>query len=273
MAFGVITSAAGASGIAMPLIIETLLDKYGHRTTLHAIAVAMTILTGPLIPLMKSRLPPAQTRAMTREDWSFARKPLFIIYCTANIAQGLGFFFPSLFLPSYATSIGLSARQGALLLALMSFAQLLGQTIFGILSDRVGLNHLLVLSTIVATVTTFLIWGLARNIALLIVFALLYGFFAYGFNSLRARMGTAVSTEPTAALATFSIFVFCQGLGNVLAGPISGLLLTEGVRTKGYGLLRFKGMIIFTGSTMLISGASVGVLYLRPRGRARSMTN
>ena len=265
MAFGVITGAAGASGIAMPLIIDTLLDKYGHRTTLHAIAVAITILTGPLIPLMKTRLPPVQTSAMTREDWSFARKPLFIIYCTSNIAQGLGFFFPSLFLPSYATSIGLSGRQGALLLALMSFAQLLGQTVFGILSDRVGLNHLLMLSTIVATVATFIIWGLARNVAPLIVFALLYGFFAYGFNSLRARMGTAVSSEPTTALTTFSIFIFCQGLGNVLAGPISAVLLTEGVRRDGYGLLRFKGMIIFTGSTMLISGASVGVLYLRTK--------
>ena len=257
----------------MPLIIETLLDKYGHRTTLHAIAVVMAMLTGPLIPLIKSRLPPAQTSAMTREDWPFARKPLFMVYCTANIAQGLGFFFPSLFLPSYATSIGLNARQGAVLLALMSFAQLLGQTIFGILSDRVGLNHLLVLSTIVATVATFIIWGLARNIAPLVVFALIYGFFAYGFNSLRARMGTAVSTEPTAALATFSIFVFCQGVGNVLAGPISALLLTEGVRTDGYGLVRFRGMIIFTGSTMLISGASVGILYLRPKERMRSMTH
>ncbi len=43
MAFGVITSAAGASGIAMPLIIEALLDRYGYRTTRRAIAVAMIV--------------------------------------------------------------------------------------------------------------------------------------------------------------------------------------------------------------------------------------
>ncbi|KAI4193695.1 MAG: hypothetical protein LQ348_002799 [Seirophora lacunosa] len=265
MAFGIITSAAGASGIAMPLIIETLLDKYGHRTTLQAVAVSMALLTGPLIPFLKGRLPPSQSSTVVRQDWSFARRPLFHVYCTANIAQGLGFFFPSLFLPSYATSIDLSARKGALLLALMCFAQVLGQSAFGILSDKVGLNSLLIISTSVAAVATFTSWGLAHDLAPLIVFALFFGFFAYGFCSLRARMGTAVSEEPTAALATFGIFVFCQGFGNVLAGPISAALLSEEVRRDGYGLRRYKSMIIFTGTCTLMSAVSVGLWLLRPK--------
>ncbi|KAL8758834.1 MAG: hypothetical protein Q9199_001184 [Rusavskia elegans] len=235
MAFGVITSAAGVSGIAMPFIIESLLERYGHRVTLRAVAVA------------------------TRQDWSFARNPLFSVYSIANIAQGLGFFFPSLFLPSYATSIGLSSRYGALLLALMSFAQVLGQSIFGLLSDKVELNALLLLSTVVAAIATFASWGTAQDLAPLIVFALLFGFFDYGFCSLRPRMGTAISEEPTAALATFSIFVFCQGFGNVLAGPISAALLNNGVKSDGYGVWRYKGMVLFTGACMLISAASVGL--------------
>ncbi|KAI4146310.1 MAG: hypothetical protein LQ341_002130, partial [Variospora aurantia] len=218
MAFGVMTSAAGASGIAMPLIIETLLDKYGHRTTLQAVAIAMIILTGPLIPFLKGRLPPSQSSTVARQNWSFARRPLFFVYCIANLAQGFGFVFPSLFLPSYATSIGLSARKGALLLALMSFAQLLGQSAFGILSDKFGLNPLLIISTLVGAVAAFTSWGFANALAPLIVFALFFGFFTYGFCSLQARMGMAVSEEPTAALATFGIFVFCQGVGNVLVG-------------------------------------------------------
>lgn len=202
----------------MPLIIETLLDKYGHRTTLQAVAIAMIILTGPLIPFLKGRLPPSQSSTVARQNWSFARRPLFFVYCIANLAQGFGFVFPSLFLPSYATSIGLSARKGALLLALMSFAQLLGQSAFGILSDKFGLNPLLIISTLVGAVAAFTSWGFANALAPLIVFALFFGFFTYGFCSLQARMGMAVSEEPTAALATFGIFVFCQGVGNVLVG-------------------------------------------------------
>ena len=265
MAFGVITSASGASGIAMPLIIEALLNRYGHKTTLRATAVAMVILTGPLIPLIKSRLPPSQASAVTRTDWSFAFKPLFLVYCFANLAQGLGFFFPSLFLPSYATAIGLSASDGAMLLSVMSAAQVIGQWTFGILSDKVGLNPLVLLSTLTTALACFTSWGLAHDLGPLIVFALLFGFFAYGFSSMRARMGTAVSEEPTAALATFGILTFCQGSGNVLAGPISAGLLSGRVQRDSYGVMRYKSLVIFTGGCMLLSALCVGSWYLRPR--------
>ena len=265
MAFGVITSAAGVSGIAMPLIIEALLDEYGYRTTLRVIAVAMVVLTGPLIPLMKSRLPPSHASAVTRTDWSFITKPLFPVYCFANLAQGLGFFFPSLFLPSYATSIGLSARHGAMLLSVMSAAQVVGQWTFGILSDKMGLNPLVLLSTIVTAVACFTSWGLAHDLAPLIAFSILFGFFAYGFSSMRARMGTAVSEEPTAALATFGIFTFCQGSGNVLAGPISAGLLSGSVQRDSYGVMRYKALVVFTGGCMLLSALSIGTWYIRPR--------
>lgn len=265
MAFGVITSAAGASGIAMPLIIEALLDRYGYKTTLRAIAVAMVVLTGPLIPLMRSRLPPSQANAVTRTNWSFASNPLFLVYCFANFAQGLGFFFPSLFLPSYAASIGLSTRQGAMLLSVMSAAQVVGQWTFGILSDKVGLNPLVLLSTIVTALACFTAWGLAGDLAPLVVFSLLFGFFAYGFSSMRARMGTAVSEEPTAALATFGILTFCQGSGNVLAGPISAGLLSGRVQRESYGITRYKALVVFTGGCMLLSALSIGSWYIRPR--------
>lgn len=265
MALGVMISAAGASGVAMPLIIEAMLHRYGHKTTLRAIAIAMAVLTGPLIPFMRPRLPLSQTSSYNRTDWSFLARPLFLTYCAANIAQGLGFPFPYLFLPSYATSTGLSARQGAMLLSLMSGAQVLGQWTFGILSDKMGLNLLVVCCTLMAALASFTSWGLAQGLGPLVVFAILYGFFAYGFCSMRARMGTAVSEEPMAALTTFGIFVFCQGVGNVLAGPISGGLLVGNVKKGAYGMMRYKSMVLFTGGCMLLSALGVGTWYLRPK--------
>lgn len=80
VAFGVITSAAGASGTVMPRVIETLLNKYGHKTTLRAIAVAKVVLFGPLIPLVRTRLPASQANSVTRIEWSFASKPVFLIH-------------------------------------------------------------------------------------------------------------------------------------------------------------------------------------------------
>jgi len=126
MAAGIIASAAGFSGTFMPIIVNALLKKYGYQTTLRTTAVAMIILTGPLIFALKGRLTHSKRSTMTRTNWSFFKKPLLYIYYTSTLLQGLGFFFPSVYLPSYATDIGLTSTQGALILAVMAIAQVLG---------------------------------------------------------------------------------------------------------------------------------------------------
>jgi hypothetical protein len=270
LAFGIITGASGASGIAMPFIADALLKRYGYQTTLRSMAVGMALLTGPMIPLFKQRLPASEQSAMSRTDWSFLKGPPFWIYGTSCLTQGLGFFFPTLYLPSYATSIGLSATEGALLVALLSIGQVTGQFTFGYLSDgRLPLNLLAVSSTIVASVATVTLWGLASSLGPLVAFSLIYGFFAFGFIAIRPRMSMAVSENPSAGLAIFSILVATQGVGNVVSGPISsGLLLSE-VEPGSYGALRYKPVVIFTGSCMMLSALSTCLSYLWPRTAAR----
>ncbi|KAF7946370.1 hypothetical protein EAE96_009368 [Botrytis aclada] len=58
MAFGLISAASGVSGTGMPFIIQFLLEKYGYKTALRIIAVGITILTVPLLPLLKGDYPP-----------------------------------------------------------------------------------------------------------------------------------------------------------------------------------------------------------------------
>jgi MFS family permease len=265
LAWGMILSSSGVSGIVFPFVVDALLNRYGYKVTLRATAVVMIILTGPLLPLFKGRLPAAEQSMMARTDWSFLRQPLFWVYCTSNAAQGMGFYLPQLYLPSYATSIGLSATQGALLVALTSIAQVMGQFTFGFLSDgKIPLNVLILSSSILTALASFTLWGLAHSLPPLIFFALAYGFFGYGYLSMRVRMGTAVTREPAAALVIFAIFCFGQGVGNLLAGPISGRLLSGAVNSTDYGASRYKTMVIFTGCTMVLSAMSVCCWYLRP---------
>ena len=144
------------------------------------------------------------------------RKPGFWIYAVATAAQSLGFYLPSLYLPSYAATVGMTARTGALLVALLNAAQMLGQMTYGYLSDgHLPLNSLLVSACAVAAVSSLTLWGLAKSITPLIFFALVYGFFAYAFMAMRVRMGTAIDPEQSATLAIFCIFSFAQGIGNL----------------------------------------------------------
>lgn len=266
LAYGIMCASSGLSGVVFPFAIEAMLNRYGYPTTLRAIAIGLAIVTGPLIPLLKGRLPPSTQSAAGRTDWSCLKKPIFWVYCTSNVIQGLGYFFPSLYLPSYATAIGLSSSKGALLLALLSVSQVMGQISFGYLSDHdVNLNLLIMTSTVISAVAGLTLWGLARSLAVLIIFSLLYGFFAAGYVAMWARMGSAVSNEPTAALATFSLFCFGKGVGNVVAGPISAGLILPSIEIGGYGATKYKAMILFMGSCMLASTVSIAGWYVRQK--------
>ena len=266
MAYGLLCSASGASGAVMPLILQASLRQFGYRTTLRGVAVALVILTGPLIPLLNGRKGLSEQNMSLRTDWSFLRKPLFWIYSVSNVFMGLGYFFPSLYLPSYTSSIGLGSSKGATLLTVMSVSQVLGQFTFGYLSDRrTSLNGLILVSLSVAATATFSTWGVARSLPPLVFFALLYGFFGAGYTAMWARMVTAVSEEPSAAQAMFSLFNFGKGVGNVLAGPISGALLRPMTDVSDYGVGTYKTIVLFTGVCMLLSAASLSAIYSRPK--------
>jgi len=263
-AYGFITGASGASGVAYPFILEALLARYGYRTTLRSLAVATALLTLPLLPFFKGRLPPSPSNTLARTDWTFVRKPLFWLYAASTIAQSLGFYLPGLYLPSYASATGFGPRIGALLIAVMSIAQVLGQFTYGHLSDgRWPLNTLLLSSSLVAAIASLTLWGLARSLAPLILFAVIYGFFAYAYLAMRMRMGTATSADPNAAFASFCILSSVQGVGNVLAGPISGALLGPVLNFGDYGHLQYKPMVIFTGCTMVASVCAVALSSTR----------
>ncbi|KAI4735786.1 MFS general substrate transporter [Aureobasidium sp. EXF-12298] len=187
---------------------------------------------------------------------------------TLRAMASLGFYLPSLYLPSYAATAGLESKFGAMLIALMNVSSVLGQFTYGYLSDgRFSLNNLLLSTMLVSTIVALALWGFAKSLAVLVVFALIYGFFAYAFLAMRVRMGTAVASEQTDTMTMFCLFSFAQGIGNVLAGPISGALLSPEVDIHGYGLGKYKALVIFTGCAMFASAGFSALAYLVPMKR------
>ncbi|KAL9028555.1 MAG: hypothetical protein Q9180_007147, partial [Flavoplaca navasiana] len=135
LALGILCAATGVSGLFYPFVLEILLNKYGPATTLRVSAAALTVLCGPVLPLLKGRNPSSYHDTIPKIDYSFFKMPLFYIFSLAALLQGLGYYFPTIYLPLYATSLGLSDHIGALLLVVVSVAQMLGQIAFGYSSD------------------------------------------------------------------------------------------------------------------------------------------
>ena len=267
MAYGILNCATGFSGIVFPFVLEILLKKYGFATTLRGVSVFLAITAGSCLPLFKRRLPFIKKhREMEKTSWSFFKKSIFYFYAASNLFYGMSFYLPLLFLPSYATSIGLSDKAGALLLAVLSFAQVVGQVTFGYLSDdRISLHLLLFISPFVSSAAVFTLWGFAHSLAILIIFSIVYGFFAAAYAALWGRMCTEVSDNNSGALASYSVFSFEKGIGNVLSGPISGALISQTTILGSYGILRYENLILFTGGCMLLSSLTMVAWYVKRR--------
>ena len=263
MAAGLLCSASGVSGSVMPVLMRTLLQKYGYPTTLRATALALFVLTGPLIPLLQGRVPETSATSPRKTNWNFLRRPLFWIYSVSNFAMGLGYFFPSLYIPLYATSSGATPTQGALLLTIMSISQVFGQMGFGFLSDgKMPLALLAFASSLIAGIAVYTCWGLATAFGSLAAFAVIYGFFGAGYTALWVRIGAAIDSEPTAAFAAFALLNLGKGIGNVLAGPIGGALLESTSSAGRYDTRSFDGIVLFTGSCLMASAAIIVMCYV-----------
>lgn len=279
MAYGVLCSASGVSGATMPFLVQTLLDRYGYQTTLRAVALGLAVVTGPVIPFFKGRLPPSgysNSGTRTKMNWSFLKSPAFWLYSLSNLFQGFGYYFPHLYLPSYTASLNLEANSGAVLLATMSVSHVGGQFVFGTLSDyKVSVDILACASSLVAAIASFFMWRIADSTGILIGFAILYGFFGAGFTAVWARMSTTVTNDATAGPVVFALLNLGKGIGNVLAGPIGGLLvyrssaLREAPSTdEARDSSSYNWVIVFTAACMLASACVITLRGVPPAFRS-----
>ena len=103
--------------------------------------------------LVKPRFPVSQALTTPRRDVSFLKNPLFWIFSASNIFQCLGYFIPGIYLPSYASDLGLTPVQSTAVLSFFNLASVAGQIGLGTLVDRRGILVPLSFSTGVAALS------------------------------------------------------------------------------------------------------------------------
>ena len=174
--------------------------------------------------------------------------------------QGLGFFMPGLYLPTYAESLGASAIQGALAVALFNMMSVFGAIIFGTLTDRLHVTSAMFYSSIGATIAVFFLWGFAGSFPILCIFSLLYGLFAGGYSSTWWSVTREIRKDDDRSehIILFGVLAAGRGVGSVLSGPLSEALLNgrpwKGDAFLGYGS-GFGPLIVLTGTMSLLGGS------------------
>lgn len=253
----------GTSGIVVPFLLEWLLNDYGYQTALRVWALILSVLMTPSIFFVKGRLPTSAATALRPSDLSFLKKAPFWIFEISTISQSLGFFLPSLWLPSFALALGLPKYAGTLGLSLYSIAYCFGAMLLGHLVDRFHVTTVILVSTIGQMIAIFLFWGLTTGEPMLYAFAILFGAFGGGFSATWSGCATAMRRrEPNGGNIDMGLVIALlasgKGIGAVISGPLSERLLEAGGKWhasyaygSGYGVL-----IVFSGISATLGGTA-----------------
>ncbi|KAJ5780316.1 Major facilitator superfamily domain general substrate transporter [Penicillium paradoxum] len=288
LAIGTMWAAKSITGVALPFIASACLNKYGSSTTLRAWTVTTLLTTLAALPYMKPRIPVSSSAAARRLDLSFLKQATFWMLQAGNIIQSFGYFLPTTFLPSYSThTIGLSQNTGTMLVSLFNATSVFGGIALGTLCDRFSVTNIMLLSSVGSGLSVFLFWGMSSSsssgsdsqtaIALLTVFSITYGFFAGGFSSTWSGVITQIKRDSSPSLDTglvFGLLAGGRGIGNVISGPLSTVLLHSGSLgdssgpngSTGYGT-KYGTLIVFTGITAFFGAWSWMWRYISPARR------
>ncbi|KAI9615102.1 hypothetical protein H4Q26_011641 [Puccinia striiformis f. sp. tritici PST-130] len=199
--------------------------------TLRGLGAAFFIGMAPILPFFRGRLP-------------------------VSLLQSLSFFVPTLYMPTYATSIG---SPGGIVLGLFAGSSIIGQIVTGGLSDHYDLSWIIGVTSVASSVSIFVLWGHSEGFAMLAAFAIVYGISAGGFSCLWQRFAMIIAPSEANSGSLVVYFATSRGIANVLTGPIAGALLQNSPSTKA----GYKSLVYYSGSLMILCtlGVSMKGLY------------
>ncbi|KAL4250659.1 Proton-linked Monocarboxylate Transporter [Abortiporus biennis] len=241
LANGVFFAGTAAGGLVLPLFLPVLITKFGTSKTLRYLAIAELVLLIPIIPFIKPRLPESNigffaTRGGRRGDrdrvsalrnWSWLNDSSIWFVLSANTLQGLAYFLPLVWLPTFASSLPhQDASSRSLSLALLNGFSLFGRISIGILSDKLNPFALAISTLTFTSLATFILWGLlAHSFKGVLAFGIVYGCFATGWSSVYTGFMKRFShDDPTISTSIIGVLMLTRGIGNILSTPISTAL-------------------------------------------------
>lgn len=192
-------------------------------------------------------------------DLGFVKHRTFWVYQIPSVVQSIVTPLPALWLPAFASYLGMSSAVGPLSLALLNLASCAGFMLQGRLVDRYHVSWAILVSTIGSAIAVFGFWGFGTHAATLYVFAILFGFFGAPYPG--HWTGCACDMRRTSPEISTSVVIslLCagKGIGTLVAGPVSEALLSS-QPWEGHGLAyssAYGTIIVFTGVCLIVGGA------------------
>ncbi|KAJ3224414.1 hypothetical protein HDU81_008554 [Chytriomyces hyalinus] len=243
IANGIGVAGGGIGGIVISLVVQRLIAVLGVRTALQITAGCVSACALIVSPFVKARV--KSKSQGTKFDWTVCKTQRFNLHLGSVFFNMFPCFIPAFFLPLVARDVvGLSASDGAALVAIFNASSAVGRVSVGVIADLIfGRANSMIVCNFLNACSCFFVWTFARSFSALAAFAVLNGFTAGGFWSLLPVL-VSHSFELKRLPSILGMMLSVSSIGFLCGPPLAGLM---------YDRLGYMGVTFFAGGLNLIA--------------------
>ncbi|KIW99631.1 uncharacterized protein Z518_11044 [Rhinocladiella mackenziei CBS 650.93] len=193
VANSIAAAGSGAGGLLYSLVTQRIIDTLGLPWAFRILGICTFAVNLTASNLLRDRNKQTGSRHKAF-DTKILRRPEFLLIQGWSWFSMLGYTILLFSLPAYARAIGLSAKQGSVLNAILNLGQMVGRPFIGLSSDRWGRLNNATFFTLLCGVVCFALWIPAEVVPSPMV---LLSFFAVVGGALAGTFWTTIA--PVAA--------------------------------------------------------------------------
>ncbi|RKP13845.1 major facilitator superfamily domain-containing protein, partial [Piptocephalis cylindrospora] len=239
-----------AGGVVQMQVTQVLFQRVGVRWSLRITALAILLSMTLVTCLVRERIQHAFRRVF---DWTLLRRYPRLALLTLMVSiYTISFMVPFFFLPSYASFLGMSDDVGAWVGMTLTLSNGAGRVGLGWVADRYGHVNTLLISCLIAGLTSLLLWPFALSLGPLLAYAIIHGISLAGFVIIPPIL--AASLVPLAeGSSAVGLILGIQFMGELVGPPVFGALIDSTAPNTSYlPAEMFAGGVCILGTLLLI---------------------
>ncbi|KAJ5624686.1 hypothetical protein N7510_000995 [Penicillium lagena] len=263
IALGLVASGSATGGLVFPAVIMRLLPRVGYGWTVRTLGFITMATLIPCLIFLKQRLPPRTTGPIV--EWAAFTELPYALFALGMFMNFWGLYIGFFYIGSFSRNIiGVSDTTSIDLLMVMNGVGLAGRLIPNLAADKWTGPFNLLLPFSFATGVVAYCWAGVSSLSGLWAFAVFYGLFAAGIQSLFPATLSTLTTDLKKIGVRMGMVLSVVAIAALIGSPIAGALVE---RDNGQYLFAqmFMGSAIFGGFLMLVGArvAKVGTGLVR----------
>ncbi|KAF2472200.1 MFS general substrate transporter [Lindgomyces ingoldianus] len=252
LANGISASGSGIGGLIYSLASQAMIKNISLSWAFRILGITACVVNTIAALLVKDRNKQIGSSQLSFDHRLFKKIEFWGLLGFGFLSM-LGYIVLLFSLPNYAKTVGMTAKQGSIIGAVLNLGQALGRPPIGYFSDSFGRVNMAGTMTFLAGLFSLLVWSFANSFGVLIFFAIVGGTVAGTFWTVVAPVWTEILglvDLPSSLSITWMVLVLPTTFSEAIALEIVDF--DDG---------SYTGAILFTG--FMYIGAAVFVWLVR----------